>query len=340
MGLFDLFKKNNSGDSSSNKKSFFVNTRYADSSSIDSDERPFYREDSYYTFYSYPDTPMAEKVITFDERKKISYPSSNGLYVAEILLLDYVNKGKYPKPKAGYPGLWWFQYGIRDVGHALKSLADRGFIVLDEETGKYKLTDLGNEELSNNGYVPYMHKSKKKTTEHLAPETWFNVWSINKIIGTKNIDWKQAIIEEENRLYGYSDLQIQEEQKDIPKEVFTSKEIKDYIKSIKGIVYDATLNDNSDFQEEMLGLAYKGVDNDKTALLHLYTSIEKKTDIPAVYREATVILRRYKLYDEELHVINAGLRNIAKGTSHYEKLKERKEKVIALKEKSKIKNKK
>ncbi len=164
------------------------------------------------------------------------------------------------------------------------------------------------------------------------------MWSINKLIGSKNVDWKRVVIDEENRFFGYSDLEIQENKKDIPKEVFTNEEMKSYIKSIKGVVYDAVHN-NSDFQEEMMGLAYKGVGNDETALLHLYTSIEKKSDIPAVYCEATVILRKYKLYDEELHVINAGLKNIAKNTTHYEKLKERKEKVIILKEKSKIKSK-
>ena len=40
-------------------------------------------------------------VIAFDERKQISFPSKNGLYVAEILLLEYCSKGKYPNPKNG-----------------------------------------------------------------------------------------------------------------------------------------------------------------------------------------------------------------------------------------------
>jgi len=71
---------------------------------------------------------MARKVITFEERKKTSYPSKRGLYVAEILLLEYCSYGKYPKPSGGYPGLWWFEYGIRDVGHALESLENRGFL--------------------------------------------------------------------------------------------------------------------------------------------------------------------------------------------------------------------
>lgn len=102
--------------------------KYADSSTITVDERPFYKSDDYYTLESHPGTVMAQQVITFNERKKTTFPSSNGLYVAEILLLDYCNKGDYPKPKNGYPGFWWFTYGIRDIGNILTSLEKRGFI--------------------------------------------------------------------------------------------------------------------------------------------------------------------------------------------------------------------
>lgn len=130
MGLFDIFKtkktigvSNGTSHAVSNSKDSF-----ADSSSISPDERPYYQPDDYYTFYSYPGTEMATRVITFEERKKTSFPSARGLYVAEIMLLEYCSQGKYPKPKGGYPGLWWFKYGIRDVGHALESLQDRGFL--------------------------------------------------------------------------------------------------------------------------------------------------------------------------------------------------------------------
>lgn len=97
---------------------------------VPDNEKKYYQPDSYYT-----DTkPVAiagvgtTTVITFEERKKISYPSKSGLYVAEILLLDYCSTGNYPHPKNGYPGLWWFEYGIRDVGAVLKSLEDRNYI--------------------------------------------------------------------------------------------------------------------------------------------------------------------------------------------------------------------
>lgn len=136
MGLFDFLKAKTS-QSAEGKNAITINTgfgrqiskaEYADSRSIADDEKPYYRSDEYYTTYSYPDTEMARKVITFEERKSTSYPSKRGLYVAEILLLEYCSYGKYPKPSGGYPGLWWFEYGIRDVGHALESLEKRGFL--------------------------------------------------------------------------------------------------------------------------------------------------------------------------------------------------------------------
>lgn len=95
---------------------------------ISESEKKFYRPDAYYTEKVFEGTAFEKRVISFDERKRISYPSKNGLYVAEILLLEYCSYGTYPHPKNGYPGFWWFEYGIRDVGAALKSLEDRGFI--------------------------------------------------------------------------------------------------------------------------------------------------------------------------------------------------------------------
>ena len=237
MGLFGFLKANNSKvkeDSSALKVIGSYEPRpivieYADSHSIAEDERQYYRPDEYYTLYSYPGTEMARKVVTFDERKKTSFPTVRGLYVAEILLLEYCSYGKYPKPSGGYPRFWWFEYGIRDIGHSLESLEDRGFLQwasieqglstlkVDElkqilelvalpTTGKkaelirrisaeiasnkldlpdfvykYELTALGQEELLQNGYVPYMHKHPHKTTEDARFGTVFNVWSINKL---------------------------------------------------------------------------------------------------------------------------------------------------------------
>lgn len=129
MGLFDRFRKKAPEESiqpvaakvDGSKKP--VNTSvalpYADPSGISEDERTYYQPDEHYTL---------EGVITFEERKKSTRPSARGLYVAEILLLDEVRYGNLPKPDRGYWDRWWFEFGIRDVGHALESLEKRGFI--------------------------------------------------------------------------------------------------------------------------------------------------------------------------------------------------------------------
>ena len=216
MGLIDILKnifQSNDSDNENFETSKISNFKFVDSSSISDDERPYYQPDDYYTMESYPGTMMAQNVITFEERKKTTFPSKNGLYVAEILLLEYCDKGTYPKPVNGYPSFWWFEYGIRDIGHVLKSLEERGFLTwaskmdllkclkvpelkeiaksfnikinqkkddlikdiknnvsetqLPEKyfSNKYKLTKLGKEELTENEYVPYMHKHKYKTNE-------------------------------------------------------------------------------------------------------------------------------------------------------------------------------
>lgn len=136
MGIFDLLKSKKVTISTTPVSTSIHNSpnSYVDSSSISPDERPYYQPDSYYTYYSYPGTDRAVKVISFEERKHTTYPSARGLYVAEIMLLEYCNTGDYPKPSKGYPGFWWFKYGIRDVGHALESLEQRGFIEWSSKT--------------------------------------------------------------------------------------------------------------------------------------------------------------------------------------------------------------
>lgn len=143
----------------------------ADSSSIPENEKQYYRPDEYYTTKVF-----GRPVITFDERKKTCIPSQGGLYVAEILLLDYCNKGRYPPSvKSGYPGFWWFQYGIRDVGGALRSLEKRNYISMNPVSQKYVLTESGKSELIDNEYVPYMHR---RTALDIT------VWDLNLQLGT------------------------------------------------------------------------------------------------------------------------------------------------------------
>lgn len=239
MGLFNLFKKED--------KSVQTPKVEAVKPTVQDDEKKYYQSDSYYTDTVAEGTVFERKVVSFEDRKKTTIPSNRGLYPSEILLLEYCSKGNYPEPKNGYPGFWWFEYGIRDIGTTLKALEDRGYIVFASarqsvkgftvpqlkellksqgqsitgkkaelvervaetvpedvliEAGvkrKYVLTELGQKELSENAYVPYMHSTPNKTTEDARFSMTFNVWSINKLIGTGDkSNWK-AVIEEQER---------------------------------------------------------------------------------------------------------------------------------------------
>lgn len=203
---------------------------------IPEEDKPYYRPDSYYAKDSFHIQPL----ISYEERKEISYPSKRGLYVAQILLLQLCSYGTYPHPKNGYPGYWWITYGIRDVGHALRQLERMGYIewatpyetlqkmtisqlkpILDEyhlsQTGKkaalierirsnipeaelesrvcnrkYKLTELGRQELADNQYIPYMHTCKIKSLE-CGGEYEFTVWEINRQLHGNTSNWEAVV---------------------------------------------------------------------------------------------------------------------------------------------------
>ena len=173
MGLFSFFKKK------INSKTDTViaqETLKMEAVAIPETEKKYYKEDDYYTVKIHEGTPFENEVITFEKRKETSIPSKNGLYVPEILMLHFSKK--YPNPKNGYPGYWWFRYGVRDVGSSYKSLEERGFIRLNEITTKYELTELGKLELEENAYVYYMHRHSTYTT--------FTIWDLNQMLGNDN----------------------------------------------------------------------------------------------------------------------------------------------------------
>lgn len=242
MGLFDLFKKKE-------VKPTTVISKSVEKPIIPEADKKFYQPDSYYTNVVHEGTAFEHRIVTFEERKKTAIPSERGLYPAEILLLEYCSKGTYPGPKNGYPGFWWFSYGIRDVGAALKNLEERGYIELGSisnsinsftvpqlkellvahnqaVTGKkadlvervastvseielikagaqakYELTQIGQLELTENAYVPYMHSVNNKTIENVKFGIEFNVWSINKLLGTGDkSNWKSVVDEQERKM--------------------------------------------------------------------------------------------------------------------------------------------
>lgn len=385
MGLFSIFLENNKKDFMDKNE---IRDSYADSKSISLDERPYYQPDDYYTYESYPGTPMAEKVVLFEERKKTSFPSKNGLYVAEILLLEYCKEKKYPKPTNGYPGFWWFKYGIRDIGHCLESLAERGFIkwaskkemlsglkvsdlkkiaqmnnlnsdlrkeqlvdelkrslednMLPDELflAKYELTELGKEELKENEYVIYMHRSKYKTRDDTPENISFTVWDVNRLLGNKDkTDWKKQVADLEEKRIG---IRIADKECDDKETIcknennYTPEEIENYIKEIMPEIIKKAKEKGDGYQEEIEGISYKNIGDYKKALYYFYIAIEKKFDAPALYIETSKILRRLKLYDEELRVLSIGLSNVSAISSKRKELQLRKDKVLQIKQKNNI----
>ena len=205
MGLLDFFKNKSNVKSNvqnQNKTNLKFNGKYVSSNSISPDERPFYQPDEYYTLESYPGTLMAEKVVTFEERKKTTFPSANGLYVAEIMLLEYCNSGTYPKPTKGYPGFWWFKYGIRDVGHALESLEKRGFIRWGDKfelLKSLKVSDLKSIAFSLNIKVNQTKESlindiRNNVKEENLPDTYFSNKYVLTELGQKELKENEYVI--------------------------------------------------------------------------------------------------------------------------------------------------
>lgn len=241
MGLFDLFKKKEKSTQAAQTKK--------QEGTIPQTKKGDYQPEECYTDVVAEGTAFEKRVISFEERKETAIPSDSGLYPAEILLLEYCSKGDYPDPKNGYPGFWWFEYGIRDVDAALKNLEKRGHIAfasakesvnsltvsklkellkehgesttgkkaeliarvsdtISEETlllagvqPKYRLTETGEQELRENAYVPYMHQAPNKTTEDTRFGSTFNVWSINKLLGSGDkSNWKKIVDEQECKI--------------------------------------------------------------------------------------------------------------------------------------------
>lgn len=321
---------------------------------------------------------MAVRVIPFEERQQTTYPSARGLYVAEIMLLEYCSKGKYPKPSTGYPGFWWFKYGIRDVGHTMESLEQRGFLkwaskikslkgltidelkqillnaslpitgkkadlisristeiseqnlIIPNYVPKYELTDLGKLELEENGYIPYMHNHSRLTTEDFRFGETFTVWDINRLFPNGNAkNWRQVVGEIEKKRFGV-DMANSVATKDKKVDIIEEREkIRAYLTIKQDEINNRIKTKGDGFDEQTKGLHYKSIGKDKEALVEFFVAIGKKYDAPALYRNTAILLRKYKMYEEELSVIEAGLKNVPYNNRENE-LTERKEKVLKL----------
>ena len=377
MGIFDFLKKSTQSHPNAPTnildKPVKKTMSWADSSTIAPDERKYYQPDEYYTFITHPGTTFERRVISFEERKKLSFPTTNGLYVGEVLLLEYCSYGKYPKPASGYPGFWWFEYGIRDVGHMLESLEKRGYlewcsaeqglaalkvdelkqilehngfpvsgkkadlirrvsicvpniaVILPDSCKKYQLTSLGEVELANNSYIPYMHKHPHKTTEDNTFAPVFNVWSINKLLEGNAQNWRSVVGKIEQKRFGVNTAEADPAEALSPP--ISPVEMRAYLASQKNYIAKQIRTSGDGFTEESKGLDYKRIGKDKEALVQFYISIGKNFDAPALYSESVDLLEKYELHSEALYVIEQGLRNIPVNNRHREDLLNQRERL-------------
>lgn len=169
MGLFDAIKKAVRGNTNLTYEQVLSRA-----STIPESEKQYYQKDDYYSKVVFENSMFEKEVVPFEQRIKDSIPSATGLYVPEILMLHFCRS--FPNPKnGGYPGYWWFKYGVRNVGAMLDSLAERGYITIDSKTQKYKLTEKGEKEQEDNAYVYYMHSK--------SVDARYTPWEMNKMLG-------------------------------------------------------------------------------------------------------------------------------------------------------------
>ena len=64
------------------------------------------------------------------------------------------------------------------------------------------------------------------------------------------------------------------------------------------------------YEEEIKGIELKKEGKDEEALIQFCISIGKGADFPALYNQTGIVLRKYGLFDEEILVLEAGIKNI------------------------------
>lgn len=104
-----------------------------------------------------------------------AYPSNNGLYPHEILMLSYAPKMTSDNTK--FPQFWQREYNIQNPQGIIDKLIKEGFI---KKSKNYELTEKGKKELSQQEYVSYINKHKKEFSG-LISDKYMDIWKMNAI---------------------------------------------------------------------------------------------------------------------------------------------------------------
>jgi hypothetical protein len=122
VGIFDLFRNKNNGKSQK---------AVALSSSVKvKTASPIIGKDE-------------DNVISAERRIRTAYPSKNGLYPHELLVLFYADS--FYVGQKDFQAFWWYQYGVKSVPEILSSLLARGFIEIGtavDSLQKQKVADI------------------------------------------------------------------------------------------------------------------------------------------------------------------------------------------------------
>lgn len=182
----------------------------------------------------------AQAVREISKIRSTCYPSSNGLYPDEIMLLSYAPK--YMTTNNKFPAFWATSYGISNPQIALQQLCTKGFIRIataEESLNALKATKLkellegfglpssGNKKaliarLTENATETALNKiiteryyvltplgeQELKSNEYVvymhkhSSSLGISVWDLNKILhSSRNMNYKDAVWRELNRRY-------------------------------------------------------------------------------------------------------------------------------------------
>ncbi len=187
-----------------------------------------------------------------------------------------------------------------------------------------------------------MHRHTHVTTEDARFGTPFTVWKINELFPDGNAkDWRKVVGSVEKKLFGVDMASCEQDSKQKSKSKHEDlsaqkEEIRKYLSEKKSVISKGIQSTGDGFAEESKGLDYKSIGQDKKALVMFYIAIGKGFDAPALYSECAKILRKYGLLEEELSVLDAGIKNVDIGNRHRNELIARKKKVQELIEKESV----
>ena len=165
----------------------------------------------------------------------------------------------------------------------------------------------------------------------------FTVWDINKLFPDGNAtDWRRIVGEIEKRRFGVDIATSKPNEPSIQKHttvnsISQKEEMREYLDSMQETITKGINTPGDGFNEESMGLDFKKIGKDKEALAQFYIAIGKHYDATALYHHASILLRKYGLYADELSVIDSGLKVIPKNSR--ENLLQRRKKVMELMQK-------